>query len=182
MYRGPILICSTGTNVVSGETVAINLESVKSEYPQLENEARVYKSLAGGVGIPWVRWFGTEGGYNVMVLDDLGPSLENLFDYCNRKFSLKTILLLADQLISRLEYIHAKSFIYQHVKPNNFLLGVGKMGVQVNVIGFGFAKGYGDSEAQPQFPRHATAHNASIDIRSGFGKLLRGHWTRQANL
>src|SRR5277367_1214788 len=91
-----------GTNIISGEEIAIKLESVKAKHPQLEYEARVYKSLAGGVGIPFVRWFGTECDYNAMVLDLLGPSLEDLFNFCNRKFSLKTVLLLADQLVSLL--------------------------------------------------------------------------------
>jgi hypothetical protein len=91
-----------GTNIISGEEIAIKLESVKAKHPQLEYEARVYKSLAGGVGIPFVRWFGTECDYNAMVLDLLGPSLEDLFNFCNRKFSLKTVLLLADQLVRRI--------------------------------------------------------------------------------
>lgn len=89
-----------GTNIISGEEIAIKLESVKAKHPQLEYEARVYKALAGGVGIPFVRWYGTECDYNAMVMDLLGPSLEDLFNFCNRKFSLKTVLLLADQLVS----------------------------------------------------------------------------------
>jgi len=52
------------------------------------------------VGIPQIRWCGTEGDYNVLVMELLGPSLEDLFNFCGRKFSLKTNLLLADQLVS----------------------------------------------------------------------------------
>jgi hypothetical protein len=51
--------------------------------------------------VPNVHWFGVEGDYNVMVIDLLGPSLEDLFNYCKRKFSLKTVLMLADQMVSQ---------------------------------------------------------------------------------
>ena len=120
-----------GTNVSSGDEVAIKLENAATKHPQLRIEARVYMILAGGVGVPNMRWYGTEGGSNAMVLDLLGPSLEDLFNFCSRKFSLKTVCLIADQLISRIEFIHSRSFIHRDVKPDNFLVGLGK---RANVV------------------------------------------------
>ena len=58
--------------------------------------------LVLAVGIPTIKWCGAEGDYNVMVMELLGPSLEDLFNFCSRKFSLKTVLLLADQLVRKI--------------------------------------------------------------------------------
>ena len=91
------------------------------------------------VGIPNIRWYGIEGDYNVMVLDLLGPSLEDLFNYCGRRFQLKTVLMLADQLLGRLEYVHTKSFIHRDVKPDNFLIGLGKRQSVIHIIDFDFS-------------------------------------------
>lgn len=88
-----------GTDIAAGEEVAIKLECVKTKHPQLHIESKIYKMMQGGVGIPTIRWCGAEGDYNVMVMELLGPSLEDLFNFCSRKFSLKTVLLLADQMV-----------------------------------------------------------------------------------
>ncbi|KAF8711933.1 kinase-like protein, partial [Rhizoctonia solani] len=168
-----------GVNIISGEEVAIKLESVKAKHPQLEYESKVYKTLAGGVGVPFVRWFGTECDYNAMVLDLLGPSLEDLFNFCNRKFSLKTVLLLADQLISRVEYIHSRNFIHRDIKPDNFLMGIGKRGNQVNVIDFGLAKKYRDPKTHLHIPYRenknltGTARYTSINTHLGVEQARR---------
>ena len=75
------------------------MEPVTAKHPQLHIERKFYKVMTGGVGIPLVKFYGTEGEYVVMVMELLGPSLEDLFNFCQRKFSLKTVLLLADQMV-----------------------------------------------------------------------------------
>lgn len=130
---------SLGTKIDTGEEVAIKLEHVSIEPSLLELEADVYRSLASGVSIPRVHDYLFECEYNVLVFDLLGPSLEDLFNFCGRRFSLKTVLMLADQLLHRLEYIHSKDFIHRDVKPENFLMGTGRHGNQVYVTDLGLA-------------------------------------------
>ena len=115
-----------GMNIKLNQEVAIKLESTKSKSPQLFYESKLYMALRGGVGIPNLYWCGPQGNYNILIMDLLGPSLEKLFNYCNRKFTLKTTLMLADQMISRLEFIHLRNFLHRDVKPDNFLIGTGK--------------------------------------------------------
>ncbi|CAH9093748.1 unnamed protein product [Cuscuta europaea] len=162
-----------GSNLQTGEEVAIKLESVKTRHPQLHYESKIYMLLQGGTGIPNLKWYGVEPEYNVMVIDLLGPSLEDLFNYCNRKFSLKTVLMLADQLINRVEYMHARGLLHRDIKPDNFLMGLGRKANQVYIIDYGLAKKYRDLQTHKHIPYRenknltGTARYASVNTHLG---------------
>jgi len=168
-----------GTNIQTNEEVGIKLESIKTKHPQLLYESKLYRILQGGTGIPNIRWYGIEGDYNVLVLDLLGPSLEDLFNFCSRKFSLKTVLMLADQLINRVEYVHSKSFLHRDIKPDNFLMGLGRRANQVYIIDFGLAKKYRDPSTHQHIPYRehknltGTARYASINTHLGIEQSRR---------
>lgn len=126
-------------------------------------------------GVPMARYYGTEGPYNVLVMDILGKSLEALFEECGRKFSLPTVLMIAEQLISRIETIHKKSLIHRDIKPDNFLIGRGAQNKTVFAVDFGLSKLYMD----PKSNRHisykegknliGTVRYASLYTHMGIG-------------
>lgn len=168
-----------GEDVQNHEEVAIKLEPIKTRAPQLIYESKLYLLFAGGVCVPRLHWFGTEANYHVMVIDFLGKSLEDLFQSCHQRFSLKTVLMIADQTIAALEYIHNKSFIHRDVKPDNFLIGSGTRSNQIFVIDFGLSKKYRDHRTH-QHMQYAqgksltgTARYASINALKGYEQSRR---------
>lgn len=112
-----------GKNLITDQEVAIKLELKNHPAPQLILEFRFYKIIGLAEGIPKIFYFGPCGKYNALVMEMLGKSLEDMFDLCNRKFSLKTTIQIAFQLIRRIQTVHSKKLTYRDIKPENFLLG-----------------------------------------------------------
>ena len=132
-------------NVKNNLEVAIKLEPTNTKSPQLFYETNIYKYLLQDnsvfdKGIPQVYYCSNKGEYNIMVMDLLGKSLEDLFNLCSRKFSLKTVIMVAIQLLQRIEYVHLRTFLHRDIKPDNFLTGTGKRSNKIFIIDFGLAK------------------------------------------
>lgn len=170
-----------GRHKETNKDVAIKFESLKNKFPQLLYESRLYKILwkEGVTGISQVYWYGVEDNYNVMVLDRLGPSLEDLFDFSSRKFSLKTVLMLTDQLLSRMEYVHSRKYIHRDIKPENFLMGKRNRGHWVYIVDFGLAKKFIDDKTGKHIKHRkhksltGTARYTSINSHMGIEQSRR---------
>ena len=78
--------------------------------------------------------------------------------------------MIADQTLLRIEYIHSKSFIHRDIKPDNFLMGLGRRSNIVYIIDFGLAKRYRDPKTHVHImyrenkhltgtPRYASINN-----------------------
>lgn len=148
------------------------MEKLNCKHPQLNYEYKIL-SIIAGPGIPKVYQQGVEGEYVIMIMEKLGKNLEELFNLCDRKFSLKTVLMIFDQIIKRIEYIHTKNFIHRDIKPENFLIGLGSKTATIYIIDFGLSKKFRD----PLTGRHiaysenksftGTARYASISTHLG---------------
>lgn len=173
--EGSFGVLFEGSNMINGVPVAIKFEPRKSEAPQLKDEYRTYKIMAGTPNIPSAYYFGQEGLHNILVMDLLGPSLEDLFDWCGRKFSIKTVAQVAIQMITLLEELHSHDLIYRDIKPDNFLIGRAGQPDENNIhlIDFGMAKQYRDPKTKIHIPYRekkslsGTARYMSINTHLG---------------
>jgi len=82
-------------------------------------ESKILKALQGTSGFPKFYDYKIENGRNFLVMEVLGPSLEELFSFCNRRFSIKTVLMIADQLLTRIELLHSKSLLHRDIKVSH---------------------------------------------------------------
>lgn len=173
--EGSFGVIFEGSNMINQVPVAIKFEPRKTEAPQLRDEYRTYKHLTGCPGIPSAYYFGQEGLHNILVIDLLGPSLEDLFDWCGRRFSVKTTVQVAVQMISLVEAVHSHDLIYRDIKPDNFLIGRPGQPDEnhIHLVDFGMAKQYRDPRSKQHIPYRekkslsGTARYMSINTHLG---------------
>ena len=155
--------------------VAVKIDTAKDKTYQLTSESKIYSIFEGQTNIPEMYWYGQFGRSNVLAMELLGKSVQDLFVECNRRFSLKTVLMLAEQMISVVEYIHTRHFIHRDIKPNNFVFGNtnSKKENQIYLIDFGLSRKYRDPKTleHEQFCCYqelsGTARYASINALKG---------------
>ena len=134
----------------NGEYFAIKFEEKTKGQNLLEAEATIMSYLKGP-NIPFIKSFGYSGDYNILVMQLLGKSLEELFNK-KLKFSIKTVSLLAYQMITVLQYIHDRHIIHRDIKPDNFVMGLNKDNATLFLLDFGLAKKFRSSKTLEQYP------------------------------
>lgn len=136
----------------------------------------MYQLIGGGIGIPKVFCYGSNDEYDYLVMELLGPSLEKVFTFCHRKFTLKTVLMLGEKMIRRIEYVHQMSHLHRDLKPDNFVVDMNTS--EIYIIDFGLARRYCQISEDGQTVEHVqrvkvqsftgTARYASIGAQQQF--------------
>jgi serine/threonine protein kinase len=132
------------SHVLTHRQVAVKFEPQDSRNPQLLHESRVYRYLSGAHGFCSLYWFGRHNDGSVMVLDLLSKSLSTQFAQCGHVFSLKTVLMIADEVLSRIEFLHRKGIVHRDIQPGNLLLGRGSKSNVIHLIDFGLSARFRD--------------------------------------
>lgn len=136
----------TGVDLKTNEAIAIKIEKVTGgdEMRSVIREGTFLKKLEGIRGIPKMIWSGSKGDQDVLVLTLLGKDLASYLKIY-KKFSLKTVLMIADQLLVLLENIHNKCLLHRDIKPENILVGRGEQSDTIFFVDFGISKYYKDN-------------------------------------
>ena len=146
-------------HVSKAHEVAVKLEPIRKgrNFSMLRNEYNAYQKFSTEERIvPNVYWFGSEKGYNILIMELLGRSLEDIFISCSKHFSLKTIAMLADQMITIVQRVHERNFIHRDLTPGNFLVGLGKESNKIFLIDFGYSKTFWDNRLNRHRPNRGS--------------------------
>ena len=158
---------------------ALKFENKNKGQNLLENEAYIMSYLHGN-RIPFIKSFGLSGEYNVIVMELMGKSLENILgNLPTKKMSVNCVAKLGLQMIEILEFIHNKHIIHRDIKPDNFVMGREEKSKYVYLLDFGLAKKFRSSTTLKHYPMikkknlTGTARYASINALNGLTRSRR---------
>jgi len=166
MGQGSFGTIYIGYDLLTNEEVAVKTEpDYDLKGSMLRHEGEMLVQLQGCPGIPDVHWIGGRElagvDSNIMVMDLLGPDMEHLLEFLNKRtFTAKTGLMIARQMIECIESIHARGILHRDIKPENFLMGVGKNANKLYLVDFGLADWYVNENSE-----HVEQHKTSGDMR-----------------
>ena len=132
-----------GRNIHENIFIAIKVEE-QSPRSRLAYEFQILKEISEGDGIPKVYKLHRGKKHNYLIMQLLGKSLDKLFVDMKKKFSIKTVCMLAYQMVQRVEYVHSRGYIHRDIKPGNFLMGKNLDNKKLFIIDFGLSKKYID--------------------------------------
>lgn len=165
-----------GVDTTSGTEMALKLEKKSSPQPQLKNEAQVLQLIKGngpdppGFTIPFF-YFDDPGPYNALAIPLLGKALEDCVEICGGTLKPKSVLMIAEQLVRRLEFLHSKEIIHRDIKPGNFMWGIKEKEHHLYLIDFGLSERWWIKGAHVKFREDqqftGTVRYASITSQRG---------------
>jgi len=162
-----------GKDTTTGDQVAVKFEDLSGHALQLEHEVEVLKAMEVPTqpqGFTKCFYAGREGRFYCMVIDILGKSVEERLSERQNRFKVTTAVLIAEQVLRRIEYLHSKCIIHRDIKPENFMFGIGDKIHHIYLIDFGLSKKYYDSKHLPmrmKLSLTGTARYASINAHKG---------------
>jgi serine/threonine protein kinase len=175
------------TDLRTNKKCALKLECKRGiKNPRLEDEAYMYERLKGVRDVPRLLWYGTVDRKlvdidpefiednptpRILVTDLMGPSLDRLFDKCGKSFTLKTVIVVAHQMLHVIEAIHKRGIIHRDIKPANIVVGRGNDDHNLYLVDFGLARLYIENGKHIPFSDGhrltGTALYASMDTHRG---------------
>lgn len=168
-----------GHDTTTKESVAVKFEDFQGHALQLEHEVEVLRLLAKPVqpqGFAQCFWWGHEGRFHCMVMELLGKSLEDRMQGCAGRLTVATVVLVAEQVLRRIEYLHSKGIVHRDIKPENFMFGVKDKIHHLYMIDFGLSKRFFDgkhSQLRTKLSLTGTARYASINAHKGIEQSRR---------
>eukprot|EP01061_Rhynchopus_euleeides_P024540 TRINITY_DN39552_c0_g1_i1.p1 TRINITY_DN39552_c0_g1~~TRINITY_DN39552_c0_g1_i1.p1 ORF type:complete len:342 (+),score=125.84 TRINITY_DN39552_c0_g1_i1:71-1096(+) len=169
--------CYSGVEIATRRHICVKVEDTEAVRAKLQSEHMIMKliekrSVGKELLIPRALHITSDPPYNVLVQELLGPSLEDIFQKCNKSFDAKTVLMLAPLIIDTIQQVHESGVIHKDIKPHNFLLGRGEAAHKVYIIDFGLSKKYHQEGKHQTFrigrSLIGTARYVGLNIHRGY--------------